>query len=57
MGKVSGDLGEVPDGITELNDSEIKNNQSFVETLNNNIGDNTDWKHWKLGEDGYPTFE
>ena len=55
--KVSGDVGEVPDGITELNDSEIKNNQSFVETLNNNIGDNTEWKHWKLGEDGYPTFE
>ena len=57
VGKVSGDLGEVPDGITELNDSEIKNNQSFVETLNNNIGDNTEWKHWKLEEDGYPTFE
>ena len=36
--------------------SEIKS-QTFVDLLNSNIGTNTDWKRWKLGEDGYPTFE
>ena len=37
--------------------TEIKNNETFIETLNNNIGENTEWKRWKIGEDGYPTFE
>ena len=43
--------------ITGLTETEIKNNETFVETLNNNIGENTEWKRWKIGEDGYPTFE
>ena len=48
-------IGAIEDGITAIN---IQNNNSFVETLNSNIGDNVDiWKKWKLGEDGYPTFE
>ena len=47
----------VSDGITELSESEIKNNISFIETLNNNIGENSEWKRWKMGDDGYPTFE
>lgn len=29
----------------------------FMEELNNNIADKTDWNKWKIGEDGYPTFE
>lgn len=48
------DIGAHIEGITGLS---IKNNTEFVETLNNNVGDNTDWKRWKLGQDGYPTFE
>lgn len=41
---------------TLKSESEIKS-QTFVDLLNLNIGTNTDWKRWKLGEDGYPTFE
>ena len=36
-------------------ETEIKS-QAFVDLLNSNIGTNTDWKKWKLGNDGYPTF-
>ena len=36
-------------------ETEIKS-QAFVDLLNSNIGTNTDWKKWKLGSDGYPTF-
>ena len=36
-------------------ETEIKS-QIFVDLLNSNIGTNTDWKKWKLGSDGYPTF-
>ena len=50
-------VGAITEGIEALNEEDIKNNESFVETLNNNIGENTEWKRWKLGEDGYPTFE
>ena len=50
----STNIGAYSEGITGLL---IQNNQSFVETLNNNIGDNTEWKRWKMGTDGYPTFE
>lgn len=39
----------------QKNESEIKS-QIFVDLLNSNIGTNTDWKQWKLGSDGYPTF-
>lgn len=35
--------------------SEIKS-QTFVDLLNANIGTNADWKKWKLGTNGYPTF-
>ena len=31
--------------------------QEFVSILNQNIEENTQWKKWKLGEKGYPTFE
>ena len=37
-------------------EKEIKS-QEFVNILNQNIGENTLWKKWKLGENGYPTFE
>ena len=36
-------------------ETEIKS-QAFVDLLNSNIGTNTDWKQWKLGSNGYPTF-
>ena len=36
-------------------EKEIKS-QAFVDLLNSNIGTNTDWKKWKIGSDGYPTF-
>lgn len=36
-------------------ETEIKS-QAFVDLLNSNIGTNADWKKWKLGSDGYPTF-
>ena len=36
-------------------EKEVKS-QAFVDLLNSNIGTNTDWKQWKLGSDGYPTF-
>ena len=42
--------------VTQKTASEMKS-QSFVDLLNSNIGTNTDWKRWKLGKDGYPTFE
>lgn len=50
----SSSIGAISEGITEMN---IQNNTSFVEILNNNIGSNTTWKTWKLGENGYPIFE
>jgi len=31
-------------------------NQTFVDLLNSNIGTNTEWKKWKVGSNGYPTF-
>ena len=42
--------------VTQKTASEMKS-QSFVDLLNSNIGTNADWKRWKLGKDGYPTFE
>ncbi len=35
---------------------QIQNNNEFVELLNANIEDNTTWKTWILGDDGYPTL-
>ena len=50
-------IGTLTNGEATLKSvSEIKS-KSFVDLLNSNIGTNTDWKRWKLGEDGYPTFE
>ncbi len=49
-------VGITSDGITGKSTSEIKS-QSFVNILNSNIGENTDWIRWKLGSDGYPTFD
>ena len=49
----SNNVGATEEGITKIN---IQNNLSFVDILNNNIGQNTEWKEWKMGEDGYPTF-
>ncbi len=46
-------VGAIEDGITAI---DIENNNSFVEILNSNIGDNTNWKKWTLGENGYPTL-
>lgn len=49
----SNSVGAVVDGISEMN---IYNNQNFINILNNNIGANTNWKTWKLGDKGYPIF-
>ena len=49
--------GAVTEGIQALNETDIKNSTVFVQTLNNNIGSNTTWKSWKIGSDGYPTFQ
>ena len=51
---VSSEWSEYVTGLTEL---EMKNNTTFLQTLNNNIGENAEWTKWKIGEDGYPTFE
>lgn len=53
----SSSVGVVADGITGLSETEIKNNSTFVEKLNNNIRDNSEWEKWKIGENGCPTFE
>lgn len=31
--------------------------QEFVDLLNQNIGSNSDWKRWKIGEKGYPELD
>lgn len=53
----SSSVGAITDGTTGLSESEMKNNNTFEETLNNNIEDNSEWERWKIGENGYPTFE
>lgn len=50
-------VGVEAEGITALDEAGIKNNSEFVKLLNDNIGENTEWKKWKIGEDGWPTFE
>lgn len=35
----------------------IKGNPDFVKKLNENVGTNEGWKRWKMGDNGYPTFE
>ena len=49
--------GAIEEGIQGLKTNEIKNNDSFVNILNNNRKENQDWKKWIIGKDGYPTFE
>lgn len=50
---------DIIQNIITLNESEMKNNSSFIETLNNNVDSNegNGWRKWKMGENGYPTFE
>lgn len=38
-------------------DMEYMKSNDFCDILNNNIGENTEWKEWILGDDGYPTLE
>ena len=42
--------GEYTTGITAMNETEMKNNQTFIDILNNNIGANAEWRRWKVGE-------
>lgn len=49
--------GATTEGITPLGESDIKNNENFVNLLNSNIGEDSELRRWKIGEDGYPTFE
>ena len=51
----SASIGVELEGITAIDS--IKNNSELVDILNNNIGENTNWNRWKLGEDAYPVFE
>ena len=46
---------EYTDTAIHKDESEIKS-QTFVDLLNSNIGTNSEWKKWKLGANGYPTF-
>ena len=49
--------GKFTSGNAILKDENEIKNQSFVDLLNQNIGENSDWNKWKLDEKGYPTFE
>ena len=42
--------------LTEISLNQMKS-QSFVDTLNANIGTNTNWVKWKLGSNGYPVLD
>ena len=44
-------------GNVEEKELEYFISESFINILNQNIGENSLWNRWKLGEDGYPTFE
>ena len=55
--EISQKVGAIEEGIQAYSESEIKNNSNFINILNNNIQNNIEWKKWKIGEDGYPTFE
>ncbi len=57
------DMGVITDGVTGVTDEEMRNQKTvadtgktLVEILNENIGDNENWKKWKVGENGYPVF-
>lgn len=42
--------------ITQKAEDEIKS-QDFVDILNNNRQNNSEWREWILGADGYPTLK
>ena len=54
---LSQQVGVVEEGIQAYSESEMKDNSNFINTLNNNIQNHTEWKKWKIGENGYPIFE
>ena len=49
--------GNLTSGEATLNSQNEIKSQTFVDLLNQNIGENSDWKKWKLGEKGYPEIE
>ena len=44
-------------GEIESKDETYMKSKTFVDLLNQNIGENSEWKRWKQGENGYPEFE
>ena len=55
--ELSQKVGVVEEGIQAYSESEMKDNRNFINTLNNNIQNHTEWKRWKIGEEGYPVLE
>ena len=55
--ELSQKVGVVEEGIQAYSESEMKDNRNFINTLNNNIQNHTEWKRWKIGEYGYPVLE
>ena len=49
--------GTLTSGSSTLKTKEKMHSQAFVDLLNQNIGSNSDWKKWKLGEKGYPVYQ
>ena len=49
--------GTLTSGSSTLKTKEEMHSQAFVDLLNQNIGSNSDWKKWKLGEKGYPVYQ
>ncbi len=49
--------GSLTSGEATLKSQDEIKSQSFVDLLNQNIGENSDWKKWKLGEKGYPEID
>ena len=49
--------GSLTNGEATLKSQDEIKSQSFVDLLNQNIGENSDWKKWKLGEKGYPEID
>ena len=49
--------GSLTSGEATLKSLDEIKSQTFVDLLNQNIGENTDWKKWKLGEKGYPELD
>ena len=50
--------GSVTETNVEIKKQDYMKSIEFVNLLNSNIGsDNVNWKKWKLGSNGYPTFE